>query len=46
MGMKFLKGTGILIAVYLVLSHATEFGLALGAGSNTYIGGVKTLQGR
>lgn len=42
----FLTYTAGLIVVYLAVSHATGLGQILTAGGNTYIGGVKTLQGR
>jgi len=41
-----LFGTGSIIVVYLLVSHATEGGRLLSAGKDAYIGAVKTLQGR
>ena len=41
-----LVGTGALIAVYLLLSHATAGGKLIAAGQSAYTGGVRTLQGR
>ncbi len=43
---KLLLGTGILIGIYLAISHATDAGKLLTAGGNTYVAGVKVLQGR
>lgn len=38
--------TAGLVAIYLLVSHATEAGKLLGAGASGYALGVKTLQGR
>lgn len=38
--------TAGLIVVYLLVSHATDAGKLLGAGSSAYNSGVRTLQGR
>ncbi len=46
MGKKFLLGTGLLIATYLVVSNATGFGRSVQAASSAYVSGVKVLQGR
>lgn len=43
---KVLAGTGILIGIYLAVSHATDAGKLITAGGNTYVAGVKALQGR
>lgn len=42
----FLFGTGALVVVYLVVSHATDAGKLLTAAGGAYSGAVKTLQGR
>jgi hypothetical protein len=41
-----LVGTGVLIGIYLLVSHATDAGKLLNAGGQTYVAGVKVLQGR
>lgn len=41
-----LVGTGALVALYLLVSHATDAGKLLGAVGTAYTGGVRTLQGR
>jgi len=38
--------TVLLVLVFLVLTHATGFGRAVGSLQNFYVGSVKTLQGR
>lgn len=38
--------TAVLVGGYLALSHATEGGKLLTAVRDTYVGGVKVLQGR
>jgi hypothetical protein len=38
--------TGGLIAIYLLVSHATEAGKLLTSAGSVYTGGVRTLQGR
>ncbi len=43
---KALTYTAVLVGVYLVVANATGFGRALGAASNAYNTGVRTLQGR
>lgn len=43
---RFLIGTGILIAVYLVVANATGAGSVIQAAGGAYTGAVKTLQGR
>jgi len=43
---KFLVGTGVLIGIYLLVSHATDAGKLLTSASGAYAGGVKVLQGR
>jgi hypothetical protein len=41
-----LVGTGILVAIYLGVSHATEGGMLLNSASTAYNSGVRVLQGR
>lgn len=41
-----LVGTGALIALYLIVSNATDAGKLLTSTEQAYVGGVKTLQGR
>lgn len=41
-----LVGTGVLIAIYLIVSNATNAGKLITAGGNAYAGGVRVLQGR
>lgn len=43
---KGLTYTAVLIGVYLAVSHATAGGQLLSAAGNTYVAGVKVLQGR
>jgi len=43
---KILMGTGILVGLYLLVSHATEAGKLLTSTEGAYAGGVKVLQGR
>lgn len=43
---EILEATFILIAVFLVLSRAREFGSAIGSLSSAYTSGVRALQGR
>jgi hypothetical protein len=43
---KALTYTAILIATYLVVANATNFGKAIGASASAYATGVKALQGR
>jgi hypothetical protein len=38
--------TAVLVGVYLAVAHATQVGQLLTAAGNTYVGGVKVLQGR
>lgn len=39
-------GTGVLVGIYLLVSHATGAGRLIGAAGNAYMGGVRVLQGR
>jgi len=41
-----IEGTVTLIILFLVLSHAADFGTVTQAIGQQYIGAVKTLQGR
>lgn len=41
-----LVGTGVLIAVYLLVSNATDAGRLLASGGSVYVQGVRVLQGR
>jgi len=41
-----LVGTGMLIALYLGLSYATNGGKLIAAGTQGYVAGVRALQGR
>ncbi len=43
---RFLIGTGVLVALYLVVANATGFGKSVQAVGGVYAQGVKTLQGR
>jgi hypothetical protein len=43
---KIAVGSGVLIAVFLLVSHATDAGKLLTAGGNTYVAGVRALQGK
>lgn len=43
---KALTYTGVLIGVYLLVSHATDAGKLLTSAGSAYTGAVKTLQGR
>lgn len=43
---SFLKGTGVLIGVYLAVSYYTGAGRLLAGGTNAYVAGVRVLQGR
>jgi hypothetical protein len=43
---KILTYSAVLIGVYLLVSHATDAGTLLKAGSSAYSGAVQTLQGR
>jgi hypothetical protein len=44
--MKILFYSAVLVGGYLLLSHASEGGKLLLAVRDTYVGGVKVLQGR
>lgn len=44
--MAFLSGTGILIAMYLILKNSTSTVNIVKQLGTTYTGAVKTLQGR
>lgn len=43
---KILSGTGILIALYLLLSNASGAGTVISSLGDAYSKGVQTLQGR
>lgn len=43
---KILEGTFFSVALFLVLTHAADFGTATEAIGGLYTGAVKTLQGR
>jgi hypothetical protein len=43
---KVLVGTGVLIGIFLLVSHATDAGKLLTAGGNTYVASVRALQGK
>lgn len=43
---ELLGFTGVLVAAYLILTHATGFSRSVGALGTTYTSGVKALQGR
>lgn len=43
---NILEGTFTLILFYLIISHAFDFSLVVGALSGSYINAVKTLQAR
>ena len=43
---KLLAGTGILIAVYLVVTNPNGFSADTNSLSGAYVSGVKSLQGR
>jgi hypothetical protein len=45
-GRQFLKGAGLLIALYLVVAYSTGFGRSLTAAGNVGVRGVKAFQGR
>jgi hypothetical protein len=43
---ELLTLTGVLIAAFLILTHATGFSRSVSALGSAYTGGVKALQGR
>jgi len=43
---KVITTTGVLVGVYLVVSHYTGAGKLLTSGASAYATAVKTLQGR
>ena len=46
MGTKLLVGSGVLIAIYLLVSNATGAGKLLASASSAGSGYARTLQGR
>lgn len=44
--MKIISGTGILIAIYLVVSRASDTSKIINSLGSVYTSSVKTLQGR
>lgn len=46
MAREILEGTVMLVLVFLILSRAGDFFTAMSAIGQTYVGAVRTLQGR
>ncbi len=43
---KILVGSGVLIGIYLLVSHATDAGKVIGSTGNVAVNYARTLQGR